>query len=123
MVQQDVELVRAACCVAALDGEITPRERAAIERLAEGPGIGAASIKAMLDMALKNKSWYEQQFRLAVKDPDRTMKALLSVAVVDGDFGENERIVLAHLGRKLGLDDARLEALFRAAQREVPGPS
>ena len=117
-----VEVLRAVCCIAGLDGTIGPRERAIFEKLAEDTGVGAASVRAMIDFAKNDPNYYEQQFRYLRKDPEASMKTILRVAVVDGKLGPKERFVIDVFARKLGIADDRYRQLLAAAEAAVaPG--
>ena len=58
-----VEVLRAACCMAGLDGTIGEKELAILQKLATEAGVGGASLKAMMDRAKADPNYYEQQFR------------------------------------------------------------
>lgn len=112
----DVELLRAACCVAALDGETTPGERAIIDKLAERAGVGAASLKAMLDMARSKPDFYTQQFRVVREQPEACVEMMLRVAAADGTISQEERVIIAFWAERLGLSRDRFAELLRAAE-------
>jgi tellurite resistance protein len=112
----DVELLRAACCVAALDGETTPGERAIIDKLAERAGVGAASLKAMLDMARSKPDFYTQQFRVVREQPEACVTMMLRVAAADGTISQEERVIIAFWAERLGLSRDRFDELLRTAE-------
>jgi len=116
-----VEVLRAACCVAMLDKELDDREFRVLQKLAHEAGVGAASLNAMIDRARRDEKFFEQQFRVMKADPDETMKTLLAVAVSDRGLELNERVVLHHFAQKLGMDDARFDQLLSAAEKNVSG--
>ncbi len=114
-----VEVLRAACCIAGLDGAIGEAEMPLLQRLASEAGIGAASFKAMRDRATSDPMYFEQQFRFLRSDPDETMKTLLRVAVADGELHPNERVVLQAFAAKLGVGDERYDQLLTAAEQVI----
>lgn len=118
-----VEMVRAACCVASLDGEICGKESKLIAKLADRVGIGGASLKAMIDRARKDPHFYEQQFRTLKGDAKTTMKTLFAVAIVDGKLTQEERIILHHFAEKLGLPDDQFNRILEAAETMINAPS
>lgn len=118
---KDLELLRAACCIAGLDGEVGEEERAAIEILQERAGVGAASLAAMLDIARTDSEFYEEQFDMLLSDPEHAIKTLWKVAAVDGRVSTDERVILRYFGRKLGLDDARVEEIIDETKASVRG--
>lgn len=114
-----VEVLRAACCVAGLDREVCEKERPLLERLAEAAGVGRASLSAMIDRARSDQNFFTEQFRMLRNCPDEAFKVVLSVAIVDGALSENERVVLHHFAQKLGLTDERFDQLMAAADKRV----
>lgn len=116
-----VEVLRAACCIAGLDGTIGEAEMPLLQKLASEAGVGAASFKAMRDRATSDPKYYEQQFRFLRNAPDETMKTLLRVAVADGDLHPNERVVLQAFASKLGVSDERYGQLLTAAEQIIGG--
>ena len=120
---KDVEILRAACCIAGLDGEICDRERPLLDRLAEKAGVGSASFQAMIDRAESDQSFYEEQFHVVKMDAEETMKILFAVAVADGVLLRAERIILQHFADKLGLPEHRFDELLLAAERHATAES
>lgn len=117
----DVEALRAACCVAGLDGEIEERERKLLERLAQRAGVGSVSLRSMMETAVQDRNFYEKQFRVIRADPDRTIKTLLAVAVVDGELELEERVIIQYFADALGMTRERCDALIAAARSELGG--
>lgn len=112
-----VEVLRAACCIASIDGEITADEEAVLRQLAEKVGVGQMSLKAMMDRAKRDPNFFQQQFEILHADPDVAMKALFRVAICDGDMNPNERIMMQFFAGRLGVDDARFNQLLAAAEK------
>jgi len=116
-----VEVLRAACCVAGIDGNVCDPEHPMLERLAQEAGVGGASLAAMINRAREDHSFFEKQFEIFKTDPDRTMKTLVHVAIADGVLDQAERVILCHFAEKLGLPGDRLDALFAAAEKHTRG--
>lgn len=112
MSMHDVELLRGACCVAGLDQQVTPAEMELLQKLADRAGVGAASLKAMIDMARTNEAFYKQQFKFKHPDPDRVLVELMRVAIADGDLSLDERVILGTFAERLGVPPARSAALI-----------
>jgi len=112
---EQVEVLRAACCVAAADGEVSKPELELIHRLANTTGVGKASREAMIDQALNNPDFLESQFRFLMHDADRAMKILLYIAAADGELGEDEEVVLRDFAQRIHLDETRLQQLLKRA--------
>lgn len=113
----DVEVLRAACCVAGLDGRITDGEMALLRRLAQRAGVGSVSLQAMIDRAKTDHNFYQEQFRLYATDPEATMTAVLGVAVCDGELSADERVVLQLFADRLKLSPERFDKLLAAAEK------
>lgn len=116
---KDLEILKAACCVAGLDGRIDDRERQTLRVLADRAGVGHASFEAMLEMAVEDEDYFTRQLDVLRDDVDRTIKTLFRIAVVDGELGENERIVIQYFADKLGMTRERIDQIVAAAEREV----
>jgi len=115
----DVEILRAACCVAGLDKKVTPEEIKLLQRLVDKAGVGAASFNAMLERAKTDANYFQDQFRLVRADPKEAMHTLAGVAVSDGVLSPDERVVLQHLANRLGVTQADFDKLMRAAEKYV----
>ena len=117
MPTSDVELLRAACCIAAMDGEICERESRVLDKLREQAGVGGASFDQMKKSAMEDPDYYKRQFRYAAGEPERTIALLFKLAMVDGELELEERAMIRHFAEKLGVDDGtytKLEAKYGA---------
>ena len=118
-VMRDVEILRAACCVAGLDQQISSAERRLLERLAEHAGVGKTSLDAMIDRAVDDSDFYQEQFTTIRTDPDATIKALFCVAVADRELTTDERVILHEFAVRLGMSPARFNQLLAAARKHI----
>ncbi|MEL6329059.1 MAG: hypothetical protein AAFR38_05320 [Planctomycetota bacterium] len=103
---QQVELLRAACCIVAADGEVTPNEQTAIDRLADRCGAGAASVRAMLDLAASDPKFVDRQLKLVGADGEKIIRMLCKIAMIDGKVAPEEREMLDRFADKAGVDRA-----------------
>ena len=117
MVMDQVQVLRAACCIAGLDQEVCERERTVLDKIAYQIGVGEASLNAMIDRAKSDPNFYEEQFHIASLNPDPAIKTIAALAAADHEITDNERIILQHFAQKLGMDDARFEKIFASAQK------
>jgi len=115
---EKVALLRAACCVAGIDKEISAPEEAVIRRLASDVGVGAASLQAMMDRATSDQEFYKEQFNAFKSNPQQTMAGLLEVAVVDGQVSDAEVGVLGELASRLDVDPSVFQELVQQV-REI----
>lgn len=111
MVMEQVEVVRAACCLAAADGSVSEVERAALAALAEQAGVGRMSLNAMIDMALTDQTFRDKQFGYISRDPEGTMKTLLRFAAADRDLSDGEKSLLKKFAAQLGITPDGLRAI------------
>lgn len=100
---QKVDILRAACCVAGIDGQTTEAERSVIDKLASDVGVGRASLEAMIERGLRDPNFHEQQCRVLKEDPQESMAALLEVAIANGELSDAELQVLRSLSKKLSV--------------------
>jgi len=119
MPMSDVELLRAACCVAGLDKEISDNEKKLIDRLAFKAGVGQASLKAMLDRAVRDQGFYREQFRYISADPEEVVGTLFRIAIADHDLHLNERVILQHFAQTLGMAPERFDQFLTAAEKRL----
>lgn len=119
MAMQGVEVLRAACCVAGIDGEVCDHEHPLLQRLADAAGVGSVSLNAMIDRAKSDPSFFEQQFEIFKTDPEDTMKMLFRIAIADGVLARSERVVLQHFATKLGMTEDRYDELLAAAEKHT----
>lgn len=116
---EQVDVLRAACCVVAADGEVSDAEAVVIERIAKKAGVGGASRDAMIEMSLTSPKFLESQFRFLMHDPVRAMKVLLIVASADGMISESEKMLVTEFANRLKIDEARFQTLLRSAEQRA----
>ena len=120
MGMDELEILKAACCVAGLDGEISEHEKQALKVLVKRVGVGQASFEAMMDVAIEDDDYFKKQLDLLMGDVDQTIKMLFQIAVADGQLGTNERIVLNYFADKLEMPPERFDQILAAAERSAP---
>lgn len=119
MLMEEVELLRAACCIAGLDGRVSEPELRIIEKLADRVGVGSMSLKTMLELGRTDPDFYEQQLHMVQHDPVRTMRTLLRVAAADGAVTTNERVILNYFTEKIGLGRERFDAIVDELKKKA----
>ena len=97
---QRVDVLRAACCVAGIDGAPSESERKVIDKLAADVGVGRASLEAMIARGATDPDFHKEQFRVLRSSPQESIAALLEVAMADGKLTENETAVLKSLSER-----------------------
>lgn len=106
---RQVEMLRAACCVAGVDGHASAAEQKILKRLAKEAGVGAASLSAMIELAETDKQYYAKQFRVLEADPKETMQLLFRMSLADGSLRKDEAQVLKRLSRRLEVPSAQFD--------------
>ncbi len=110
-----VDILRAACCVAAVDRKLHEPERDALLELAEKAGIGEDSLASILERALEDEDFLADQLRLLHDDPVGVIATLLTVASADGRITIDERVLIRFFAGKLGLSNVQFrDAIERA---------
>ena len=114
----DLEVLKAACCIAGLDEDVGFKERKVLQSLAERAGVDQAAFDAMMEMAVEDDDYFEGQLNLLQSNVDDAIKSLFRVAVTDGKLGSNERGILHHFAENLGMTGERFEQILTVAKRE-----
>lgn len=109
---QRVDVLRAACCVAGIDGAPGENELKVIDKLAADIGVGRASLEAMIARGATDPNFHEEQFRVLRSSPQESIAVLLEVAMADGKLTENETAVLKSLSDKLSISDETFAKLI-----------
>jgi tellurite resistance protein len=104
-------IVRAACCIAAADGDVTSEEEAALCKLA-----GGVDCKDLLKKALTSPAFLEEALECVAEDPEEAMKTLLVVAAADGMLSDGERLLINHFAARFQVNEEVLRRLRRGAE-------
>jgi tellurite resistance protein len=108
----DLEILRAACCVAGWDGSVSLHEERLIRQLADRAGVGGVSLQAMIERAEQDRDFHREQFEFLKPEPERAVRLLAAVAAADGKVTTEQRAVVGHFARKLGMTDERLDQVL-----------
>lgn len=108
---EELEILKAACCVAGVDGGISDREMVLLRTLASSAAVGEASFGAMVDRATTEPESYREEFDLPLGDADEAMKTLVDIAAAQGDPSERQQDMLRYFAERVGVGRDRLEAL------------
>lgn len=116
---KDLEILKAACCVAGVDGRIDDGEREALAILAKQAGVGQASFNAMIEMAVENKDFFKENLALLKDDAERTIRVMGAVAVGEDGIRPQERELVESFAEKLGMEKSRCDALLAEVEQEA----
>ena len=117
MSMNDLEVLKAACCIAGMDEDVGFKERKVLQMLASRAGVTQASFDDMMDQAVEDDDFFEGQLNLLQSNVDDTIKSLFRFAVLDGKLEPREREVLLHLSENLGMTSEHFDQLLEATQR------
>ena len=110
---QKVDVLRAACCVAGIDGNIEGVEKDLLDKVAREVGVGRASLEAMMQRASTDPDFHEEQFRILKSEPQECIATVLEVAMADGSVSEPESEILRSLSGKLNVPDDVFDELLQ----------
>lgn len=111
---QKVEVLRAACCVAGIDGNVDDGELNLLARMAKEVGVGKASLAAMVQRASTDPQFHKEQFKILKEDPQQCLATVLEVALADGKVTEAETHVLKSLSDNLKVPGDVFDELLKA---------
>lgn len=114
-----VELLRAACCVAGIDGYTGKAERQILEKLTQQIGISTETLDTLIHRAETDEAFYAMQFRMINADPIATLEFLFAIALADSELTVSELDVLYRLAQRLKVTDEQFDELRTKAIREV----
>lgn len=114
-----IEILRAACCIAGIDGKVCEKERVMLQKLANHAGAGQASLNAMIERAEKDPNFYEEMFDSLRMDAEASMRALLCTAAADGHVSADQRIIMGIFAQRLGMDEQRYDKLVRSVEKQL----
>jgi len=117
--KQQAGVLRAAVCVAAMDGEIARNERKCLDVLAKRIGVGECSLNRLIERTSTRIEDVRNQIEDLKHDADNVIKTMLYVASVDGHVCENERMVIRQMAETLGMNETRFEKILTAAERHA----
>ena len=120
-VMSKVEVLRAACCIATIDGEIDQTEQDLIEQLATKAGVGQASLNAIIQRANSDDTFFKEQFEILIADPQEAMMVMFDMAIADGKITSEKRMVLHHFAQKLQVNEEEFESLLHSAESRMGG--
>lgn len=114
---QRVEVLRAACCVAGIQGDVSEQEKSLLDKIAREVGVGKASLTAMIERATSDHSFHEQQFKILKEDPQQCLATVLEVALADGNVSDEEQTVLRSLADNLNVPTNVFDDLMNKVEK------
>ena len=106
------ELFRALLAVAGIDGKFTRAEQGLLHGLAERVGIGAASLDAMMERAVREPDLKVSLCSRTLRQPAKALEMLVAAARIDGEIIEDERQLLLHVAETMKLPPEAFTAAF-----------
>lgn len=118
MSMNELDVLKAACCIAGMDEDVGFQERKVMQMLASRAGVTPTSFDTMMDQALEDDDFFEGQLNLLQSNLDDAIRLLLRVAVVEGKLDPGEREVLLHFSEQIGMTSEHFEQILTATKRE-----
>jgi len=115
MPMEELEILKAACCVAGVDGGVSDQEMMLLRALVDDAAVGQASFKAMLDRATAEPDTYRDEFDLPRGDPTEVMKTLVDIARAQGGPTPQQRDLLHFFADRIGFAHEQLDDLMTRA--------
>jgi uncharacterized membrane protein YebE (DUF533 family) len=111
--RENLELLKAALAMAAVDGKVCAREKSLLKALAAKAGVGGVSLQAMIDRAMTEPADRAKLFQGVISQPEKAMQLLVAAASIDGAITEDERSLLVDISFVLGVSSDRFDDVFR----------
>ena len=118
---QQVDILRAACCVAAADGDVCQDELVELKKMADALGVGQASMQAMIDRALSDPSFFERQFDILKSEPLACLDVLLGICKTNGVLKKSEFQILTGLAIQLEISPTVFAEHVKASVGDLSG--
>jgi hypothetical protein len=113
----DVEVLEAACCLAATDSDVTVEELQLLSALVGRVGIERKRFETLMEKAGNDPSFREQRIGAVSGDIEGAMDKLMRIAFQGGSTSEGHAaILLWRVAAKLQVSPERFEALLAAAR-------
>ena len=112
----DIEVIKALCCLAGADTDVTVEELQLLGDLAGGLGIERDAFNAEIEKTRNEETVRQRHMETATRDADAAMLGLIRIVRDGGALGEGHGMMLLwRLATKLGMDAERFESLLVAA--------
>ncbi|MHC4106834.1 MAG: 4Fe-4S dicluster domain-containing protein [Planctomycetota bacterium] len=113
----DVEVLEAACCLAATDSDVTVEELQLLSALVGRVGIERKRFETLMEKAGNDPSFREQRIGAVSGDIEGAMDKLMRIAFQGGSTSEGHAAMLLwRVAAKLQVSPERFEALLAAAR-------
>ena len=120
MPMTDAEILKAVCCLAGADSEVTVEELQFLGGLARNAGLERHSVDAVIEKAHNDQDFHQRQLDLVMRDVDGAMNTLIRVAREGGSLEGHVVLLLWRVATKLQMSPERFEDLLAAADRDSP---
>ena len=111
----DVDVVKAVCCVAGADSDVTVDELAELGSLARRVGIERTQVTALLERSRDDEAFYQHQIDLLTDHADASMNTMIRLAREAGTLADGHVVMLLwRLATKLDIHADHFEELVAA---------
>ena len=110
----DDDVLKAACCLAGTDSEVTVEELVLLKRLVGSAGL---NFDALIAKASRDDDFRQNRIETVTGAPDDAMERLIRLVREGGSIEQGHMtILLWRVGTKIGLSPERFEQLLGAAE-------
>ncbi len=112
----DEEVLKAVCCLAGAESDVTVEELQLLSGLARRVGIERKPFESLMEKA-KDKDFRQQQIDFVTSDVDGSMNTLIRIARQEGSLQEGHVVMLLwRVAMKLQMSPERFEELLAVAE-------
>ncbi len=90
----DSENLKAVCCLAGVDRDVTVEDLQLLDRLVKGIGLEPKPFHGLIEKTRANEEFREEQIDLAKANVDDTLKELIRVVRQDASLNEGRIVML-----------------------------
>jgi hypothetical protein len=113
----DAEVLKAVCCLAGADSDVTVDEIQALAGLARQIGLDTAAFNELIAEMRDDEEFRERQLDIAERDPNATVGIMIDAARrVEAVDDGNTVMLLWRVAAKLGIESDHFEALLAAGR-------
>ena len=112
----DLELIRAVCCLAGMGSDVTLEELQVLGKLAHRAGLERKAMDTLLQKAATDEAFRDEQIDAVMTDVDGVMTRLIALASRAGSLEEGHiAMLLWRVATKAEMTAERFEQLLAAA--------
>ncbi len=113
----DVEVLKAVCCVAGTDSDVTVEELQLLGNLAESAGLERKPVEILIEKATNDEDFRQRQIDVVMDDIDGAMSTLIRLTRQGGSLDKGHVVMLLwRVATNLQMSPERFDELLAAAK-------